>query len=228
VIIAGRFNGPADSGNGGYSAGLIASLVDSDAGRPGKSAVTVTLRRPPPLDTALSVKTRPDGGVAVYHDDRLIADALPADPPAGPPVRPVTENEAYAVAKDYPGFVEHPFPSCYVCGPDRAAGDGLRIFPAPLADGRTAAVFSVPAEVTTATVWAALDCPGGWAITEPGRRYVLGRVTAAVTRLPVPATRCVVMGELIGMDGRKAQVRSAVYGPDGALLARAEATWIGL
>jgi hypothetical protein len=227
VIIEARFNGPPGSGNGGYSAGLVASHLDG-AGAP----IVVTLRRPPPLDTPLRVAPRPDGGIAVYHDDQLIADAVPATGPPGPAVPPVSPAEARAVAKEYPGFADHPFPTCYVCGPQRREGDGLRIFPAPLADGRSAGIFRVPPDRTPATVWAALDCPGGWSIPtppdQPARPYVLGRLAAQVLTLPGPGAECVVVGQTMLLKGRKAEVRSAVYDPDGALVARADATWIGL
>ena len=43
VTIPARFNGPLDSGNGGYSAGALAALLDG--------AAEVSLRRPVPLDT---------------------------------------------------------------------------------------------------------------------------------------------------------------------------------
>ncbi|MBX6767155.1 MAG: hypothetical protein IRY90_08385, partial [Actinomadura rubrobrunea] len=48
MIIQRRFQGPDGSGNGGYVAGLLAGHLSTDT-------VTVTLRRPPPLDTELRV-----------------------------------------------------------------------------------------------------------------------------------------------------------------------------
>ena len=52
-----RFCGPASSGNGGWTAGALAGLLDHDARRPrrGLADRTVTLRRPPPLDVPLPV-----------------------------------------------------------------------------------------------------------------------------------------------------------------------------
>ena len=50
VVIDPRFNGPPDSGHGGYSAGRAAALVE----RP-RRRVEVTLRRPVPLATPLAV-----------------------------------------------------------------------------------------------------------------------------------------------------------------------------
>lgn len=222
VIISSRFNGPADSANGGYAAGIVASHLG-----PGQP-VTVTLRQPPPLDVPLEVR-RVGDGVEVYAGDRLIAEAVPAPGDAAmPAVAPVSHEEAARASKNYPGFVEHPFPTCYVCGPDRPAGDGLGIFPGSV-DGRMAALWRVAADqVNEVSVWAALDCPGGWTIAGPGRPYVLGRITAVLDALPRPGDECVVVGEPVAKEGRKARVRSTVYAPDGGIIGRAEAVWIAI
>ncbi|SIN18293.1 hypothetical protein [Micromonospora cremea] len=211
--IESRYNGPSGSGNGGWSAGIFAAA----AGGPGP--VEVTLRRPPPLDTALSMV---DGEVRDPAGE-LVAEVRPAEA-VDAVVPPVDRDTAIDAATRYPGLVEHPFPDCYVCGPHRA--DGLRIFPGRLPDGRTAAPFRAPAQVSDATVWAALDCPGGWTVLAPGRPYLLGRIAAVVTALPSPGDECVVTGALIRADGRKALVHTSLYGPDGALLGAARATWI--
>jgi hypothetical protein len=143
-------------------------------------------------------------------------------------VPPVDRAGAEAAARGYAGFDGHPFPGCYVCGPERPEGDGLRIFPGVLPDGRTAAPWTVPADVAAATVWAALDCPGGWAVLGRNRVYVLGRITASVAALPDPGATCVVVGAAEATEGRKATVRSTVYAADGAPLATALATWIAI
>ncbi|MFF5175500.1 hypothetical protein ACFY3U_23125 [Micromonospora sp. NPDC000089] len=215
MIIEARYNGPPGSGNGGWSAGVFAGAYGGD--RP----VEVTLRRPPPLDTPLTLT---DGDVR-DPAGALVARVEPTDelPEAVPPVDPAT---AAAAAGAYPGLVDHPFPGCWVCGP--AHPDGLRIFPGPLPDGRTAAPLRAPARVEPATVWAALDCPGGWAVIGAGRPYVLGRIAAVVDALPAPGDACVVTGALTGAEGRKAFVHTALYGPTGALLGRARATWIAV
>ncbi|MET8043582.1 hypothetical protein ABZU25_22295 [Micromonospora sp. NPDC005215] len=211
--IESRYNGPPGSGNGGWSAGVFAA----EAG--GTSAVEVTLRRPPPLDTELSLT---DGEVRDPTGE-LVAEVRPTSV-VDVVVPPVDLDTAVAAAARYPGLVEHPFPGCYVCGPQRT--DGLRIFPGRLPDGRTAAPFRAPEQVSAATIWAALDCPGGWTVLAPGRPYLLGRIAAVVTALPGPGDDCVVTGALLGVDGRKALVHTSLYAPDGALLGAARATWI--
>ncbi|SCE94853.1 hypothetical protein GA0070607_3555 [Micromonospora coriariae] len=211
--IESRYNGPSGSGNGGWSAGVFAA----SAGGPGP--VEVTLRRPPPLETAL---TMVDGEVRDPAGE-LVAEVRPVGT-VDAVVPPVDRDTAIDASTRYPGLVEHPFPDCYVCGPHRA--DGLRIFPGRLPDGRTAAPFRAPEQVSDATVWAALDCPGGWTVLTPGRPYLLGRIAAVVTALPSPGDECVVTGALIRAEGRKALVHTSLYGPDGALLGAARATWI--
>ncbi|MET7705298.1 hypothetical protein [Micromonospora sp. NPDC005413] len=211
--IESRYNGPAGSGNGGWSAGVFAA----EAG--GTGPVEVTLRLPPPLETELSLV---DGEVRDPAGE-LVAEVRPTGV-VDAVVPPVDLETAVAAAARYPGLVEHPFPSCYVCGPQRA--DGLRIFPGRLPDGRTAAPFRAPEQVSEPTVWAALDCPGGWTVLAPGRPYLLGRIAAVVAALPRPGDECVVTGVLLRVDGRKALVHTSLYGPDGALLGTARATWI--
>jgi len=212
MIIPARYNGPPGTGNGGYSAGVFA----------GGSASEVTLRRPPPLDTPFSLVDdeirAPDGEVVAKLGPAADVDVA---------VPPVAYDEAVRAAEGYAGFAEHPFPTCFVCGTDR--DDGLRIFPGRLADDTVAAPWTVPADVAPATMWAALDCPGGWAVVGPaGRPYVLGRMAARVHRIPEPGEQCVVRGALASAEGRKALVHSTVYGSDGAELARARATWIAI
>jgi hypothetical protein len=213
--IPARFNGPPGSGNGGWSAGVFASAAGARVGGP---PVEVTLRVPPPLATTLTVA---DG--SVRHGDTLVATMIPAEG-ALVPVAPVDAETAAEAARSYPGLTQHPFPTCYVCGPDRP--DGLRIFSGPLPDGRTAAPWLVPAEVDVPTVWAALDCPGGWTALQNGRTYLLGRIAVRIDELPDPGAECVVMGEASEFTGRKAMVNSSLYATGGRRLATARATWI--
>ncbi|MET8279386.1 hypothetical protein [Micromonospora sp. NPDC005174] len=210
--IESRYNGPTGSGNGGWSAGLFAAAA-------GPGPVEVTLRRPPPLETTLTLV---DGEVRDPSGE-LVAEVRPTDV-VDAVVPPVDAETAAEAATRYPGFAAHPYPGCFVCGPRRT--DGLRIFPGRLPDGRTAAPFRVPEEVGDATVWAALDCPGGWTVLASDRPYLLGRIAAVVTARPAPGDECVVTGALIGVDGRKALVHTSLYGPGGALLGAARATWI--
>jgi len=221
MIIDSRFNGPPDSGNGGYSAGVCAQLAPA-------GTVEVTLRKPPPLNVQLTWREE-DGVVRVFDPDGgLVAEARSTTLDPDEVVAPVSWDEAVAASASYPGFTTHPFPTCFVCGPQRLPGDGLRLFPGRLPDRRTATPFTVPDQVAPELIWASLDCPGGWAVPLEGRPYLLGRLTAQVDSLPAPGERCVVMGAMTGEDGRKAYTLSSLYGADGSLLAAARATWIAI
>jgi hypothetical protein len=221
-----RFRGPSDSGNGGYVCGLVAARTGASVGG---SAAVVTLRRPPPLDTAMSVVAAGDGEVVLLHGDLTVAEgalsALDVDP-----VPPIAVGAARTASASYPGLVLHPFPECFVCGPARSPGDGLRLFPGRLGDGRTACTWTVSAELSgrPELVWAALDCPGGWTAEIEGRPMVLGRMTARVEALPDTGEECVVMGLLLGGEGRKTWTATTAYGADGRQLGRTHATWLTL
>lgn len=226
LTIDHRYRGPADSGNGGYVCGLLAEHAGAVVG--GSGAV-VTLRSPPPLATPLAVVADGDGSVRLVQGETLVAEAarsrLEVDA-----VPPVDVERAQAAAEHFAGLTAHPFPECFVCGPDRDPGDGLRLFPGRLGDGRTACVWTVAADVAgrAEVVWATLDCPGGWSAEIEGRPMVLGRLTAAVTAVPGAGETCVVMGQLLGGEGRKTWTASTVYGADGRELGRAHATWISI
>lgn len=223
LTVQSRFRGPTTSGNGGYVAGLLAAEFPAGGG-----PVTVTLRTPPPLETPLSVSPSSEG-VSLMDGSTLVAVAGASEGDLVA-VEPVGLSEVAAVSARYPGFSAHPFPECFVCGPDRSPGDGLRLFPGRVGDGRTACAWSVGSDVAGSAefVWAALDCPGGWSAPIEGRPMVLGRITALVSDVPAAGETCLVMGALVGTEGRKTWTDSTVYGSDGRVLGRARSTWIAL
>jgi hypothetical protein len=84
-----------------------------------------------------------------------------------------------------------------------------------------------PRESRAELVWAALDCPGAFAVGLPGRgEVVLGRLAARIDRVPEAGEACVVVGWPLGEDGRKLYAGTALFTAGGELLARAHATWI--
>ncbi|RFS81213.1 hypothetical protein D0T12_33105 [Actinomadura spongiicola] len=220
MIIERRFQGPDGTGNGGYVAGRLAGRVPIDT-------VTVTLRRPPPLDTGLTVTAEDERGhhVRLWDGESLIAEAL-AGAIVVPPIAPVSFEEAQDAAEKFRTIGNHPFPRCFVCGPLREPGDGMRLEPGPVADGTVATPW-VPERVPERElVWAALDCPGGWSFDVAGRPAVLGTMTGQVMDVPNAGERCVVMGLARSREGRKLHAATALYGADGRLLGRAEQIWI--
>ncbi len=76
-------------------------------------------------------------------------------------------------------------------------------------------------------VWAALDCPSGWAVDEFSRSGVLlGRLAARIVAPVTPGEPHVVIGWPIGEDGRKRFAGSAVFDAHGELKAYARSTWL--
>lgn len=212
--IAPRFNGPPGSGHGGVTGGRLAAYV-------GASAVEVTLWKPPPL--AVDLRVDASGGTArLYDGDVLVAEAAPGAVHVEP--GPAVSLEQ-AAATAYPGRDEHPFPTCFACGP--ASDDGLRLEPGPLPDGRVACRWTPQAD-DPVLVWAALDCPGGWSADLSGRPMLLGRM-ALERRGPVVAGEPhVVVGWTTGQSGRKTFTGSALQDASGRVLAVAQATWLTL
>ena len=156
------------------------------------------------------------------------------------PPPPVSWEEAEAAARSYPWFTGHPFPGCFVCGPDRAVGDGLRIFPGAAPDARPVAAAPWVPDATTADasgkvreeiVWAALDCPtwfGSFCFEPWEGGALLGRLAARVFARPAAGERCIAYGWALSREGRKVHAASALRSADGTLYAVARATWIGL
>jgi hypothetical protein len=158
-----RFCGPPATANGGYARGTIAGLLGG--------GVELTLRRPPPLGRPLRLRAddRDGSGATVHHSDQLLAEAHPATVALAVPGT-ASPAEAQQAAARYPLFQGHPFPTCFTCGPDRAPGDGLRIFPGPLPGSDLWAAPWTPDPsvadpgglVVPAVIWAALECPSGF------------------------------------------------------------------
>ncbi len=228
VTIEHRFRGPASSGNGGWTAGLVATRLSDTTGHAGP--VTVTLRMPPPLDAPLDVQLDDDAGrpgARLFSGDLLVAEAVVASPEAlGNPVEPVDVDTARATAAGYAGLQQHPFPECFVCGTARGVGDGLRLAPGPLAPGRTACTWTAQADLGAPFVWAALDCPGGWTDELGGRPMVLGRMTAHVEAAVEAGVTYVVVGQRRAVEERKTHTATTLYDPDGRVVGRAAHTWV--
>lgn len=235
IVIDARFNGPPASANGGYVSGTVARLLSGTEGDDGRSgAVEVRLRRPPPLDRPL----RWDGARLVdpADGDAVLAEgaAAPgAEPPDGRPPA-VSLDDAIAASRTYAGFREHPFPTCFGCGTERAEGDGLRVFAGALPGTEAVAAPWRPhesllagGEVPVPVTWAALDCAGGWAgLSRVEGTYVLGTMRGAVPGRAVPGEPHVVVGWLVGTEGRKLRAGSALTTASGDLVGWSDQTWI--
>ena len=213
MIIPPRYNGPPDSANGGYACGLVSEALGG--------GFEVTLRRPAPLGVDLDLV-----GNELKQGEVVIAEARRAHIDVDDAPAPVSLEEAEQASKLYTGFLHHAYPTCYSCGPERE--DGLRIFPGPV-EGREGVVAApwTPAEVRPEIIWAALDCPSGWAVDDFQREGVLlGRMATVIRALPQLGVPHVVTGWRLGEEGRKLYAGSALHTAAGELLAAARSTWI--
>ena len=226
VHIDRRFRGPPDSANGGYFAGLVAREL-------GGSDVVVTLKRPAPLDRAL--RTECDGdSAALFDGETLLALAERAPVEIDVPAPP-TFDAAHQAECRYAGLKSHIYPGCFVCGPDREADDGWRIFAGSTGPDRVAATWTPDSEfagedgtLRCEFVWAALDCPGYFAVDKAAGLALLGRIGVRIVRAVPCEEPLIVAGWGRGSEGRKHRAGTALFDRHGDLLAAATQTWVSL
>ena len=226
--------GPPESANGGYTAGLLAAALTTHGSQ---AAVEVSLLAPPPLERPLAIVTGPAGTAVLLDDDVEVATARTVDfePPQLPHRVSFADAEALAPTSVMVRSPElHPFPGCFVCGPDRAPGDGLRLFPAEVPGARMfVAPYRPRAEhVAMEYVWAALDCPSSFPMYEADDPFpgplVLGRMVARIVHPLEPGEPLVVASWRTGAEGRKLSTAVVLHDDSGRVLAAARAIWIRL
>lgn len=226
LTVAARFCGPPSSANGGYFAGLVATLA--------ARTLAVRLRQPPPLETPFAVSESAEGHWRVLKGEELIGEAEPERLELEPPLRRPHYLEAVEASRRYAGFRYHRFPTCFVCGTQRARGDGLRIFAGPIPELGVVAAPWVPdvsldrgdGKVRPEFMSAALDCPGYYAVALQDQMMLLGEFTAHVDRLVHVGDACTLIGWELSTRGRKHEAGTALYDGKGELCGRARALWI--
>lgn len=224
INIPSIYRGPDGIVNGGYVAGIL-------AGR-NKTPVEVTLKKPAPPDTDLTIESLGKHNAVLIQGDMIIAEAKATCFELDVPPPPAFA-EAESASGNYSGFNYHPAPNCFVCGPNRR--DGFRIFPGKLAKRNYVAAPWVPHKkladkdgcVKTEFIWAVLDCPGAVAI-EKGKLpdVMLGRLALRLITEVLPENQYIVIGWSISSEGRKYFTGTALYSAAGELCACAKATWI--
>jgi hypothetical protein len=226
LTIPRRFNGPLDSGNGGFCAGAVAGLLGGRA--------EVSLRKPVPLDMPLAVERDSFGAVRVLDGEALIAEGHPEPDFEIDVPEPVSPDEARQAAERYRGLDDGVFSRCFVCG--RAREDAFGVF-AGTVEGRdvVASPWTPPdwaagasGNVLPEIVWAVLDCPTYFALYQDGELplSVLASLTGRIDAPVVAGEEHVVMAWPIAKDGRKHHAGAAVLSADGEILAAAHALLI--
>ncbi len=226
VLIPRRFNGPPASANGGYACGLIARHIGGPA--------EVSLRSPPPLDTALEIR-REDDRVLLFHRELLIGEGGPAEPlDVEPPVKPTVAEAREALRRHPWRGARHPFSDCYVCGIGRHDGLGLHFGDLPRDQTMTAALLVADATIPhdedgllPEITWGALDCPSYVPALWGADQLSLLAWMHADLHEPIPLGEPIVAcGWALESEGRKQQTASALLAADGRILARARHLWV--
>ena len=224
--IGKKFNGPPESGNGGYCAGMLANFANE--------SVRIRLSAPPPLDTPLAV-TGKGGELAVHHGETLVMSARAGEvaqtAPASPPL-----DLARTGVRTYPSAEEHGLPTCFVCGPSRDPSEALCIKAGRVEGYEGAAGAWIVGEqfcdeeglLRPEIIWAALDCPSAFALPDETGFVLLGEMTARVLERPRAGDELIVTGWHDRSDGRKHWAGAALHSAEGELLAQSDTLWIEL
>ena len=230
--IAPQFCGPPQSSNGGYFCGRIAEHFSH--------AIAVRLKAPPPLDAKLHLEPEGDNTLITdgHNEIGLAIPAGPAPEPspfiALPQAREISEQGRQDAA------VNHPFPTCFVCGPNRDKQDGMRIFTGPNSDETLyaahwfaeAAWASDGKTIDERYIWSALDCPSSGpafaTVLDPKstKAYVLGTLEVHIEKA-VPAEQDYVITCSLDEDtGKLYKTRVSLYDAQGQHYASGRAVWV--
>ena len=190
------------------------------------------------METDLSVVEVPSG-VHLKNGEDLIAEGVPLIWSASAPSEAITFQGAEYATAHSPAFDNHPFPTCFTCGPDRAEGDGLRIFPGKWQGSAREywAASWIPhsdladksGHIRDEFIWSALDCPTGFAGGFPwDGTLVTGRLGAQLLAPVHAEEKCILLSWATGAEGRKRLAECVLLGEDGTVRAASRATWIKL
>ena len=198
----------------------------------------MTLRRPVRLGTPYQAVDESDGTRVLKDGESVLAVAREATVDLEVPPT-VGMEQSRAASDNYVGHMKHLIPTCFNCGPLRPEGDGLRIFPGPLAELGVVAAPWTPslslADSSGATspefVWSALDCPTIWALVLLGQpdsdeRAVTGRLAVEFVAPVLAGQPHVVMAWKEGESGRTRVAGGAIYSAEGRLLTKARHTLV--
>ena len=222
LAIPSRFNGPRESGQGGYSSGVFAALVAGPA--------EVSLRSPVPLNTELETH-RVGESVQVLDGGTLVAEVesvapVGLDVPTAVGLEQARRAEERGCAPTDPRFSR-----CFVCGRERE--DSFEVFVGEVEGEPLVAATWIPPEWTAAPsgevrpefVWATLDCPTFFAVHIGVEQTLSFLVRQSVqVHAPIrPLEEYVVISWPIEVAERKRRAGAALLSGDGEVLATGRA-----
>jgi hypothetical protein len=233
INIDKRFCGLPISVHGGYLSGILAGYFNG--------AVEVTFRNLAPLEQNLEVDFNDHNRIRLLHGDQVIAEAQTIEFKLDVP-QPPSYLEAVEASKKYLEL-DHSSNTCFGCGPKRAEGDGLRIFPGPISGQNMVAAPWVPdasfadeaGHIKPEIIWASLDCSGLYALRLKGnsltsglKLILTGKFAVNIENHVSPGEKYIVIAWPISIEGRKLYSGTALFSESGNLCASAKTTWIEL
>lgn len=236
IRIGDWFQGPTNSGQGGWTAQRFLAAIARHADRPMTAAIKTAI----PLDVDLTVVPHADRWELVAPDSTVVMVASEWEP-AFADTPPVTVDAARAARRRFLDTVdEHPVPSCFSCG---QLPESMGVHAGPLDDGtdRFATDWTVPdwavderGDVDPGALWAAIDCCAAWWVGWSRERRVALTVQYAVEQLhPLePGGSYALVGwggdHDAEWDGRKRHAASAAFDADGRCVARSVSFWLSV
>ncbi len=230
IVVSRRFTGMPNFVQGGYVGGVVASRVPGPA--------EVSFRLPTPVEKPLRLREE-GGSVQLLDADQLLVEGKSAELTLDVPPVPDWETCRQASAS-FPGLRLHPSRTCFVCGTQVPAGEGLHIYPGPVANSPLFATTWTPeaaratdeGRVPVEVVWAVMDCMSGWPVfvqlATPAAGMLMGRFIGHVRQAAASGQRCRLIGWLTRFEGRKYFSGMAMVSEAGDILAFGQATWIAL
>lgn len=236
VQIADRYQGFPGLAMGGISGGLVARAIGTEA--------EVTFHRPIPTGEALEL-VEADEDVELRLADDIGAQGTPTSVDLEIPTG-VTYEDAVVATESYTGHHQHPYPSCFTCGPDRSQGDGLRVFPGLVENGPgiidngplvaaawtpDPALAEADGELPLEYIWAAVDCPSIWPLIEAAAPHspdhvVTGRLAVRLDEPVRAGEPHIVAGWPIPGEGRQRRAGAMILDGSGTVKAVAQHTLI--
>jgi hypothetical protein len=226
LMVDRTYRGIAGIALGGYVGGLLAGVLDGPV-------VETTLRGAVRMERALQVVRPEPDRVVLSENGTVLAEARPAELDLEVP-EPVSLAEADEASSSFSGLTAHPFPDCFACGTEREHGDGLRIFPGPVAGRELVAATWTPetaladpdGALLTRFAWAALDCPQLWALianapADSEEQVVTAAMTVRIESMPQAGVPHVVMAWPMHRSGRAIFAGGAILSAAGEVLVAA-------
>ena len=216
--------GPAGSGQGGWTSRQFAELLDGPH--------TFALRHHVPLGQELNVVH--GDTVQLLHGDVLIMESIAWGPDAGMTDRVSIADAAEARSRFIPFLDDDISMTCFSCGMQPGS---MQVHGAALGDGRYATDWVVPEWATTSlaasgALWAALDCTAAFYVCGSDGERMAFTVQYAVDqrREVAPGDRVAIVGwngdyEPV-WDGRKRGAASAAFDECGEIIALARSFWV--